>query len=115
MDFLGTVMGWNWRLRRTRRRWDRLREHALGRKGRLRTTVLKELDDVEDKVRTLEEERLSRRDRTRMLREVHMRLENISDLLEHGEEWLEERKGLSPQQAQRKELLEQEASTEQQD
>ena len=88
MDVLGMVMGWNWQVQRTRRRWDRLREHALEKKGRVRERALKELDLIEDKLRTLEEEHLSRRDRIRILREIQMELHNIADLLEQGEDWL---------------------------
>jgi hypothetical protein len=89
MDLLGLILGWNWKLQRTRRRWDRLREHALERKGRVRHHALKELDDIEDNLRMLEEERLSRRDRTRMLREIQMELSNIEDVIEKGEAWIE--------------------------
>lgn len=88
MDLLGMVMGWRWKLQRTRRRWDRLREHALEKEGRLRRESLKELDLIEEKLRMLEEQRMSRRDRTRIMREVEVELANISDLLEKGEAWL---------------------------
>jgi hypothetical protein len=94
MDFFGLILGWNWKIQRTRRRWDRLREHALGKKGRVRMKALRDLDEVEDKLRTLEEERLSRRDRTRMLREVKLGLANVNDLLERGEEWLRPQEGV---------------------
>lgn len=88
MDLIATVLGWNWKVQRTRRRWDRLRENALKKKGEVRMKALKELDDIEDNLRMLEEESLSRRDRTRMMREIEMKLANISDLLEQGEAWL---------------------------
>jgi hypothetical protein len=88
MDLIGIVMGWNWKVQRTRRRWDRLREHALEKKGDLRKRLLRELDLLEDNLKTLEEQKLSRRDGTRILREVEMELANISDLLENGEAWL---------------------------
>jgi hypothetical protein len=89
MDILGMILGWNWRLQRTRRRWDRLREHALEKEGRVRHEALRQLDETEDKLRMLEEQKLSRRDRTRMLREVKMELSNTYDLIEKGEEWME--------------------------
>ncbi len=90
MDLFGMVFGWNWRLARTRRRWDRLREHALDKKGRVREESLKELDDAEEKIRMLEEEHLSRRDRVKILREAEMEMSNIEDLLRKGESWLQE-------------------------
>jgi hypothetical protein len=88
MDLLGMIMGWNWKVQRTRRRWDRLREHALEREGRLRKESLKQLDLIEDKLRMLEEQGMSRRDRTRIIREVEMELANMADLLEKGEAWI---------------------------
>ena len=89
MDLLGTIMGWNWKVQRTRRRWDRLREHSLEKEGPVRKKALKDLDFLEDKLRMLEEENLSRRDRTKIMREVDMELANIEDLVEKGEAWLE--------------------------
>ena len=50
MDLLGTFLGWNWKVQRTRRKWDRLREHALEKKGMVREKALKQLDDIEDKL-----------------------------------------------------------------
>ena len=88
MDLIAMILGWKWKVQRTRRKWDRLREHALDREGRIRENALKELDHIEEKVRMLEEERLSRRDRTRIMREVEMELANISDLLKKGLEWV---------------------------
>ncbi|MCK4713968.1 MAG: hypothetical protein KAT35_00205 [Candidatus Aenigmarchaeota archaeon] len=89
MDILGMVLGWNWQVQRTRRRWDRLREHALEKKGRVRAKALEKLDLVEDKVKMLEEQHLSRRDRVKTLREIEMELANINDLIEKGDAWLE--------------------------
>jgi hypothetical protein len=104
MDIIGMVLGWNWKVRRTRRKWDRLREHALEKKGRLREKALKELDSIEDKMRIIEEERLSRRDRTKMLREVKMVLANISDLLKMGENWLPKEESQSRLQERRRQI-----------
>jgi pyruvate ferredoxin oxidoreductase gamma subunit len=98
MDILGMMMGWNWKVQRTRRRWDRLREQTLGKEGIVRKKALEQLDLVEDKVKMLEEQNLSRRDRIRTMRDVEMELSNINDLLEHGVAWL--RGGISPQNRQ---------------
>jgi hypothetical protein len=101
MDILGIFLGWNWKVQRTRRRWDRLREHALEEKGRVRSEALRELDIVEDKLKMIEEQSLTRRDRIRIMREVRMEMKNIADLLEQGEAWLASyvKKGSRAQQA----------------
>ena len=88
MDILGMILGWKWKVQRTRRRWDRLREHALEKEGRVRREALRELDLTEEKLRMIEEQSMTRRDRTRIMREVKMELANIADLLEKGEAWL---------------------------
>lgn len=88
MDLLGMILGWKWKVQRTRRRWDRLREHALEKEGRVRREALKELDATEEKLRMIEEQNMTRRDRIRIMREVRMELANINDLLEGGEAWL---------------------------
>lgn len=82
------IFGWNWKVQRTRRRWDRLREHALEKEGRIRKEALRELDVIENKLKMIEEESLTRRDRVRIIREVQMALANIADLLEKGEAWM---------------------------
>ena len=88
MDILGMILGWKWKVQRTRRRWDRLREHALEKEGRVRKEALRELDLAEEKLRMLEEQNMTRRDRTRIMREVKMEMANMADLLEEGEAWL---------------------------
>ena len=88
MDILGMILGWKWKVQRTRRRWDRLREHALEKEGRVRREALRELDLTEEKLRMLEEHSMTRRDRTRIMRDIKMELANIADLLEKGEAWL---------------------------
>jgi len=87
------ILGWKWKVQRTRRRWDRLREHALEKEGRVRKEALRELDLAEEKLRMLEEQNMTRRDRTRIMREISMELANIADLLEKGEAWLAASRG----------------------
>jgi hypothetical protein len=89
MDVIGKMMGWDWKVRKVRRRWDRLREKSLEKKGRFRHTLLKMLDDIENKVRILEEERLSKRDRKRILAEVTGELEKIKYMIEKDYEPVE--------------------------
>ncbi len=88
MDILGMMMGWDWKVQRTRRRWDRLREHSLKKEGRVRREALRELDILEDKMRMLEEQDMSRRDRIRLMRELEMGMANVEDLIEKGEAWM---------------------------
>jgi hypothetical protein len=89
MDILGAIMGWRWKTQRIRRKWDRLREKALEKEGRVRSEALKQLDMTEDKVRMLEEQSLYRRDRVRIIREIELELGNTSDLIRNGEAWLD--------------------------
>jgi hypothetical protein len=82
MDLLGMIFGWNWKVRRTRRKWDRLREDALKKEGHLRKTLLEKLDHTEETLRIIEERKLSRKDRQRNMKIVKSELNYIKDLLE---------------------------------
>jgi hypothetical protein len=82
MDLLGMIFGWNWKVRRTRRKWDRLREDALKKEGRLRRTLLEKLDHTEETLKIIEERKLSRKDRQRNMKIVKSELNYIKDLLE---------------------------------
>jgi len=82
MDLFGMIFGWNWKVRRTRRRWDRLRENALKKEGRIRKLLLEKLDHTEETLRIIEERKLSRKDRQRNMKIVRSELNYIKDLLE---------------------------------
>lgn len=82
MDLFGMIFGWNWKVRRTRRKWDRLREDALKKEGRLRKTLLEKLDHTEETLRIIEERKLSRKDRHRNMKIVRSEMNYIKDLLE---------------------------------
>lgn len=82
MDILGKILGWNWKVKRTRRKWDRLREKSLDKEGRLRKTLLEKLDHTEETLRIIEERNLSRRDRQRSMQTVVSELNYIESLLE---------------------------------
>ena len=81
MDILRHLLGWNWRIRRLRKKWDRLREKSLKKKDPLRKTLLEKLDLVENNLRSLEERRMVRYERVRLVREVQMELAAIKVML----------------------------------
>jgi hypothetical protein len=83
---LGFFFGWNWRVRRLRRKWDRVREKSLKKKGQLRAELLARLDIVENQLRMMEEQRLTRLDRRRFYREVAVALAEIREILKMKEE-----------------------------
>ena len=88
MGFLGSLFGWERRVRKLRKKWDHLREKALKTKEPIRSTSLKRLDDVESNLRMIEEQRLSRIDRARLAKEVEISLEEIKELIKSKPEEL---------------------------
>jgi hypothetical protein len=79
---LGSLLGWNWKVRRLRKKWDRLREKTLKKKEPIRKTALEKLDRLEDTLRILEEQRLSRMDKSRMSKELEIGLAEVKGLLQ---------------------------------
>ena len=86
MDVARTVLGWNYRIRRLRKRWDRLREKSLRRKDPARGAALSKLDSIATSLTTLEEQRLSRIDKIRLSHEVSAGLEIVNDMLKEEQE-----------------------------
>jgi len=82
MDILRHILGWNWRVRRLRKRWDRLREKALKKKNPVRVEALKRLDVITPNLTTLEEQRLSRMDKARISKDVEISMEEVRVLLD---------------------------------
>ncbi len=82
MGLLGRILGWNWRVRRLRKRWDRLREKALKKKNPQRLQALKQLDAVTPNLTMLEEQRLSRMDRARISKEIEISLAEVRALID---------------------------------
>ncbi|MBU0952850.1 MAG: hypothetical protein KKA90_00290 [Nanoarchaeota archaeon] len=78
LDFL---FGWNRKIRKLRRKWDRAREKALMKKQPLRQMVLKRLDGISTNLVTLEESHLNRIERARLSKETEITLEEIKELL----------------------------------
>lgn len=78
---LSFIFGWSWKVRRLRKRWDRLREKTLKKGGLLRSDLLKKLDAIENNLRTLEEQRMNRVMRARISKEVEIDLSEVKALL----------------------------------
>jgi DNA-binding transcriptional MerR regulator len=83
---LGFIFGWPRKIRKLRKRWDRLREKALKKKGLIKKTAMEKLDMTEQKLRTLEEQKITRLDRSRLAREVDLDLTEIKTMLSMKQE-----------------------------
>jgi hypothetical protein len=79
---LGFIFGWPRKIRKLRKRWDRLREKTLKKKGLVKKTALEKLDMTEQKLKTLEEQKITRLDRSRLAREVELDLTEIKAMLQ---------------------------------
>jgi len=79
---LGFIFGWPRKIRKLRKRWDRLREKSLKKRGLVKKTALEKLDMTEQKLKTLEEQRITRLDRSRLAREVELDLTEIKAMLQ---------------------------------
>jgi len=69
--------GFDWKIRRLRNRWNRLRNKALRQEKEKRIRLLEMLDDVENDLRVLEEQELTRVDRYRIMRNVENGLREV--------------------------------------
>lgn len=77
-----SLFGWNRKVRKLRRRWDRLREKSLKKDASVRATVLPKEDQVEQNIRVLEERKLPHGERARVAKEVEIDLAEIKAILE---------------------------------
>jgi hypothetical protein len=75
------ILGWEWKIRRLRRRWDRLREKSLKKKEPLKTQLLQRLDLIEGNISTLEEQKLGFLTRKRIADDVNMQLKSVKTLI----------------------------------
>lgn len=82
MTMLGFIFGWPRKIRKLRKRWDRLREKSLKKKGLVKKTALEKLDMTEQKLKTLEEQKITRLDRSRLAREIEIDLAEIKAMLQ---------------------------------
>ncbi len=81
MVFGISIFGWGRRVRRLRKKWDRIREKTLKKKDPLKANMLARLDQVENSLRMLEERRLTRVERARLAREVDLDLSELKEML----------------------------------
>jgi hypothetical protein len=80
MDIRRWIFGWDWKIRKLRKKWDDLREGSLKKKGRHKRMLLEKLDRTEEHLRMLEERKMSRWDRARFCKEIEIDLEEIKSL-----------------------------------
>ena len=78
--------GFDWKLKNLRKKWCKLRLKALKMEKEERKTFFDMLDDVEQELRTLEEEELTRADRARILERVENGLKEIEEIIKPRKE-----------------------------
>ncbi len=88
MGFLGFLFGWERKVRKLRKSWDRSREKALRKKEPIRAMALQRLDGIENNLRMLEEQDLSRIDRARLSKQAEIEIAEIKALLKSKPEEL---------------------------
>jgi hypothetical protein len=74
-------LGWGYRIRKLRKRWDRIREKSLKKEASIRAKLLPREDQIEQNLRILEERRLNRRERARLAKELEIDLAEIKAVL----------------------------------
>ena len=84
MDFFG-LFSWERKVRKIRKRWDRLREKTLKEKGALKAAALQKLDSINSSITMIEERNLSRVDRARLRKEIEISLEEAKAMLKYKE------------------------------
>ena len=89
MELMKFIFGWNWKIRKLRKKWDRLREKSLKKKNLIRKVSLEKLDSIENRLRILEEQKLSKRERARLSKEVEIDLAEVEGLIEMKPEEIE--------------------------
>lgn len=83
------LFGWDRKVRKLRKRWDRLREHSLKKHGPLRSRLLQRLDAINSNMTTMEERQLSRVDRARISKDVEISLEEVKELMKFKDKEVE--------------------------
>lgn len=82
MNILQHILGWNWKIRKIRKKWDRLREKTLKKKNPIRAEALNKLDAISPNLIILEEQKLGRVDRARISKDVEINLAEIKALID---------------------------------
>ena len=83
--FLG-FFGFGRRVRKLRKKWDRLREKTLKKKQPLKGDILTKMDQIEQNLRILEERKVNRVERSRLAKEIEIDLEGIKAMVKMKEE-----------------------------
>jgi hypothetical protein len=83
------------RVRKLRKKWDRLREKSLKKKQPLKGDILTKLDMIENNLRILEERKVSRIERSRIAKEIEIDLEGIKAMAGMKEEEYTQQRGAS--------------------
>ena len=86
-DIFG-LFGWDYKIRKLRKRWDRCREKSLKKKNPERKILLEKLDGIETQLRPLEEQQLNRASKAKMAKEVEINLEEVKEILKAKDEEL---------------------------
>jgi len=93
------LFGWGRKIRKLRKRWDRLREKSLKKKQPMRGDILTKMDVIEQNLRILEERKVSRVERSRLAKEIEIDLEGIKAMLKMKEdEYVQQRSQTIPSQ-----------------
>jgi hypothetical protein len=97
------LFGWGRKIRKLRKRWDRLREKSLKKDEPLKSTLLTRLDQIEQNLRMLEERRLTRIERARLAKEIEIDLAGIKELTKaEPEEFAKQQRAQYPQSQQQR-------------
>jgi hypothetical protein len=88
MDLLRLVFGWNWRVRRLRKNWDRTREKTLKKKAQIRKPALEKLDAIENNLRMLEEQSLNRFAKAKLSKDIEINLAGVKEFIKSKPEEL---------------------------
>ncbi|MCD6591088.1 MAG: hypothetical protein J7K72_03905 [Candidatus Aenigmarchaeota archaeon] len=91
--------GYGRKIRKLRKRWDRLREKALKKKQPMRGDILAKMDLIEQNLKILEERKVNRIERSRIAKEIEIDLEEIKTLVKMKEdEYLAQRQKMVTQE-----------------
>ncbi len=109
---LSFILGWNRKIRKLRKRWDRLREKTLKKEASVRARMLPKEDQIEQNLRILEERRLNRSERARLAKELEIDLAEIKSMVDAKPEELQaaavsQAQALQQQQERRKQQQQQ--------
>lgn len=92
MSFLGFIFGYGRKIRKLRKKWDRLREKALKKDNPQKSDILTKLDTIEQNLRIIEERNVNKREKSRISKELEIDLEEISAMVDmKSEEYARER------------------------